>query len=149
MTFLSSVSIQHASHVHGSMPRKFVPRLSLLPDPWSGRELKKFNQTTLFFDISIMRNEYIFYIFNFQEEEKKFIATLAENSAATEEELLHTIKNFASGECLFLVRVIYISVGELCCQSRRLCGNDLTAAHSSNLSVEKGNEKIVIIRSLL
>lgn len=31
-----------------------------------------------------------------QEEERKFIATLAENSAATEEELLETIKNSAS-----------------------------------------------------
>ena len=35
---------------------------------------------------------------HFQEEEKKFIATLAENSAATEEELLQTIKNSASGK---------------------------------------------------
>ena len=34
----------------------------------------------------------------FQEEEKKFIATLAENSAATEEELIETIKNSASGK---------------------------------------------------
>lgn len=42
-----------------------------------------------------------FYISYFQEEEKRFIATLAENSAATEEELLQTIKNCASGECLY------------------------------------------------
>ena len=34
----------------------------------------------------------------FQEEEKKFISTLAENSSATEEELLQTIKSSAAGE---------------------------------------------------
>ena len=34
----------------------------------------------------------------FKEEERKFIATLAENSSATEEELLQTIKSSASGE---------------------------------------------------
>lgn len=33
-----------------------------------------------------------------QEEEKKFIATLAENSSATEEELLQTIKISAVGK---------------------------------------------------
>jgi len=76
----------------------------------------------------------LFYISYFQEEEKRFIATLAENSAATEEELLQTIKNCASGES-----VVYFSAGELCCQSRRLCRN-MTAAHSSNLPIEKCSE---------
>lgn len=49
-------------------------------------------------ELAVFGNKAMLVTLWFQEEERKFIATLAENSSAGEEELLETIKSSASGE---------------------------------------------------